>query len=248
MIRDQYKTVTSKGSFAILIPASRKEAIGEATFQIEVGKIQPVRAVTLQDLKKTAKGLKGAEGARFDALLALKGALEAGDKLALAKAKERLERAYQMRESESPLHVSSDPELDQEFAEAAAWSVGLSPEESVKHIEGLRPGPRARQNPSRLLSYEVSQSVDFPNAQIVLWLVNETFRPAIYCSDTKTALYIHTFFIAPGCGLGFRICPQCTEQFFQDRPNQDYCCPAHREAHRVARWREQKKGLTAQKG
>jgi hypothetical protein len=88
-------------------------------------------------------------------------------------------------------------------------------------------------------------------SEIVLWLVDGTFRPAIYCSDTKTALYIHTFFIASIGGLGWRICPysHCEKkQFFQDKPNQDYCCPAHREAHRVARWRdERKKKLAAEK-
>lgn len=72
-----------------------------------------------------------------------------------------------------------------------------------------------------------------------------------FCGHSKrgvirTALYIHTFFIAPTRGL--RICPYDGEQFFQDRPNQEYCTPAHREAHRVkrARWRKKIKELEAQ--
>jgi hypothetical protein len=83
--------------------------------------------------------------------------------------------------------------------------------------------------------------VGLMNAQIVLWWMDGEFRPAIYCKDIESALYIHTFFIAPIGGLGFRICPYDGDQFFQQRPNQDYCCPAHREAHRVARFRNEKK-------
>jgi hypothetical protein len=240
MERDQYKTVTSKESFAILIPASPEEAIGEATFEMELGSPRPVRAVTLQELKNAAMEMKGADAAHFFALLALRGALEAGDKLALDKAIERMEGAYRLREAENPRWTA--PEFDRQAGEVFAPLIGLPPEESLKYLDGLRPGPRAGENPSRLLSYEVSKAVGLLGAaQIVLWWVDRTFRPAIYCTDKKTALYIHTFFIVPTGGIGFRICPHCSEQFFQDRPNQDYCCPAHREAHRVARFRNEQK-------
>jgi len=244
MERDQYKTVTSRESFTILIPASPEEAIGEATFQMELGRPQPVRAVTLQEVKNAAREMKGATAAHFFALLALRGALESGDRMALDKAKERMEGAYRLREAE----ISRWP--DQQLSEFFAPSIGLSPEETLRYIDGLRCGPRASDNPSQLLSYEVSKAVRAPlqEAQIVLWWMRGSFRPAIYCNNMTTALYVHTFFVVPTGGIGFRICPHCSEQFFQDRPNQEYCCPAHREAHRVARWREQKKGLTARKG
>ncbi|MGO9325227.1 MAG: hypothetical protein ACLP07_11760 [Terracidiphilus sp.] len=240
MERVRYETVTRKESFAILIPASPEEASGEATFQMEFGGPQSVRAIRLQELKKTARELKGAAAAHFDALLALRGALETGDTLALAKAKERLERAYRLREAENP---PTDPESDRQLGEVFAPFVGLSAKESLRYLGGLRSGPKAGENPSRLFSYEVSQAVGalLQNAQIVLWWMDGAFRPAIYCPDPRTALYIHTFFIAPVSGLGFRICPYDGEQFFQDRPNQEYCCPAHREAHRVARFRNEKK-------
>lgn len=77
--------------------------------------------------------------------------------------------------------------------------------------------------------------------RIVCWYFKGAFRPAIYCPDLKSALYIHTFLLAPIGEVGFRTCPYDGEQFFQDRPNQEYCTPAHREAHRVARFRENKK-------
>jgi hypothetical protein len=181
--------------------------------------------------------MKGVAGQRFFALLALRGAMEAGDQLSLTNALKRLELTYRSRESE---HQGTSP-IDKELGELLATRIGLSPDESRKHLEGLRPGPKASKDPFRLFSYEISESVGFTNAQIVLWWMHGSFRPAIYCDDVETALYIHTFFIAPTGGTGFRICPHCTDQFFQDRPNQDYCRPEHREAHRVARWRNKKK-------
>jgi hypothetical protein len=220
--------------------------MGEATFQMELGAPQPVRAVTLPELKAAAKKLKGSAGEMFFALLALRDALESRDELALQKAKERLERAYALRESEAPAPFPADEDSRRLFASQIASLVGMSAEESLKHYEGLRPGPRAKADLHRLISYEVSQSVGgLMNAQIALWWWKGAFRPAIYCNNIETALYIHNFFIAPTGELGWRVCPYCTEQFFQDRTNQDYCVPAHREAHRVARWRN-KKTLTGE--
>ena len=225
--------------------------MGEATFDMEFGTPQHVRTVSLIELKASAVEMKGSEGDRFFALLSLRGALESEDELALEGAKGRLKRAFQLRGTESPRNVSTNPETDRHFAEMLAKYVGMAPVESLEYLEGLGPGPGADRDPARLLSYEISEEVGFPNARIALWYVNGSFRPAIYCADKKTALYIHTFFIAPAGGLGFRICPyvNCEKrEFFQDRPNQDYCCPAHRDAHRVARWREQKKVLATHMG
>jgi hypothetical protein len=249
--RDQYKTVTSKESFAILIPASEWEAEGEATFQMELGGPQHVRAATLKEMRKTAKELKGAIAAHFDALLAMRGALESRDELALSSAKDRLERAYGLWEAERPLRpLPEEEESRRQLGEALASVVGMSATESLKHFEGLGPGPQAKADIHRLLSYEVSSWLGRlqtpPN--IVLWWMNGSFRPAIYCGDTKTALYVHTFFIAPVGGLGFRICPYDGKQFFQGRPNQEYCCPAHREAHRVARFRDNRRRNHGERG
>ncbi len=131
--------------------------------------------------------------------------------------------------------------LDRQLGETFAPFTGLPPGRTAKYMSGFCSGPKAGENPSILLSYEISQRVSgLLHAEIVLWWVDGTFRPAIYCSSKIAALYIHTFFVAPVGGLGFRICPYDGEQFFQDRPNQEYCCPAHREAHRVARWRARK--------
>jgi hypothetical protein len=244
MKRVRYETVTSKESFALLIPSSVKEASGEATFAREYGAPVLVRAVSLEELRKMGAKIRGIDGELFWALLTLRGALEARDKLLLGKAEERLEKVYQKRESEHASRQSRKfDESRRKFGESIAPSVGLSPAESLKHWDGLRPGPKSKNDLYRLLSYEVSERVRL--IQTALWWANGDFRPAIYCMDVETALYIHTFLIAPTGGKGFRICPYCTDQFFQDQPNQDYCCPPHREAHRVARWRHEQKQKVA---
>lgn len=241
MKRDRYKTVTGKESFAILIQASSGQATGEATFLSEsmtgTASSVPVRPVTLKDVKETAAKLRGINGKQFDALLALRGALEARDELAIADARKRMESARESRERELKQLFKS-----QENDEAQQWAA---------LIESLGPDPKAKKNLYRLFSFEVSRTVGNLNAQIVLWWADKIgkFIPAIFCANIQAALYLHTFFIAPNSGPGFRICPYDGEQFFQDRSNQEYCCPAHREAHRVARWREQAKGIkTATRG
>jgi hypothetical protein len=255
MTRDWHKTVTSKDNFVLLVQAvPPQKSVGEATFSTEIGTPSPVHPVTLDELRSTAKKLRGSDSLEFLALLALRGALEAGDGLALANAKERLEDVYRRQQKERALLLPEDKESRKKFGEQLAPSIGLSPEESLKHYEGLRPGPRAMENPSRLFSWAVSNTIClWP--QLALWSVHGKFVPAIFCDGVnhdhamKIALFIHTFFLAPVGGLGFRICPYDGEQFFQDRPNQEYCKPAHREAHRVkrARWRKKEDGLAAQK-
>ncbi len=248
MKRNTDITVTGKESFAILVGTVPPETpMGEATFGIEIGPPIPVRPITLKDLKSAARKMNRVDGKEFSALLALRGALETGDKLELARTKERLEEVYLLRQREDAARPQLlDKESRRRLGEQLAPSIGLPAKESLKHFEGLRPGPIATENPTLLLSQEVSRIVAIW-AQIALWWVNGRFVPAIYCTGLnrdfamKIALYIHTFFIAPNGEIGFRVCPYCTEQFWQDRPNQAYCSISHREAHRVARWRNEKK-------
>lgn len=255
MNRDPYKTVTG---FALLVPASPSEAMGEATFASEVLGQVHVRAIRLEEIRATAKKLRGVEAARFDALLSLRDALESRDQLALDHAMERMQTFYRLKQEE--MQKTSDPNDPDDVGLGAIFSwrvgrfgfaqaLGLPLEETAKYMAGVRSGPKALENPTRLFSYVVSEAVGtFLEIDVVLWWINGVFQPAIYCQDSKTALYLHTFFIAPVGGLGFRICPYDGEQFFQDRPNQEYCCPAHREAHRVARFRDNKKRKAAESG
>jgi len=226
MSRDRYETVTQ---FALLIPTSESEAMGEA--MLESDSRQFVRAVTLVEIREAAKKLRGAEAGHFDALLSLRGALESGDQLASVRALERLEKAYLLQHADSRV------------MEHFARQKGLSVTEAIKSLYPWRTRTGAAENTQRVLACEVSWAVgsQLEMAKLVLWLAKGMLRPAIYCPDARTALYVHTFFLAPVAGVGFRICPYDGEQFFQDRPNQEYCCPAHREAHRVARFRDKQK-------
>jgi hypothetical protein len=231
--RDRNKTVTQQ-SFALLIPASHSESMGEATFEVKSGPPKFIRAIDIKELKKVAGQMRGAQAEHFFSLLSLRGALEARDELQLRNAKERLAKAVSTLESERQHRRESDAEREQRHRE---W---------VKHPLAffflLEQDFSVNEDAFRLFSHEVSRS-DWPrDARIVLWWNAGSFRPAIYCENAVAALYIHTFFISPVGGPGFRSCPYDGEQFFQGRPNQEYCCPAHREAHRVARWRAQKKG------
>lgn len=77
-------------------------------------------------------------------------------------------------------------------------------------------------------------------ARIVLWFSekNKTFLPGIFCPDWKTAVFVHSVFGR------IRSCPKCNTLFIPPKRDMLYCSPAHREAHRVARWRALKKGRT----
>jgi hypothetical protein len=219
MSRIRYKTVSN--NFALLVPANRQTAAGHATFLRDSVLPEPVlvRPVDSNEVKAAARSLGGDQGAEFDALLALRGALEKKDELAIGDAIAKMDEVvYSPRERDL---VNS------------GWS--------TEFLQSLRPEAKTLKAPARLLSFEISRIVGNLNSNIALWWNQGKFHPAIFCLDMKTALYVHTFFIVPTGGLGFRICPHCQFQFFQDRPNQYYCCPEHGAAHRVKRSRNNRK-------
>jgi hypothetical protein len=237
MLRNPCKTVTSKESFALLVQAvSSLEATGKASFVDGLGPAIHVRAVTLREIRQTAKTMEAQIRDHFYALLSLRDAIEARDEMAIANAKERVKR-IRLLDTEYKKLAMGREKTRRRYEKTFASVIELLPE--------LRPDTEAQEDPAWLLSYEVSRMMSL-NTQIVLWAVDGVFRPAIYCFDMKTALYLHTFFLAPSGGLGFRICPYDGELFFQKRTNQEYCIPAHREAHRVkrARWRKQNLGAS----
>lgn len=183
------------------------------------------------------KRLKGPKADHLFALVGLYNALESGDSFSLERAKKSLEKIRLSHEEQHPFQSSTDDPKRQEFAELMARYIDLPPEESLKHLEGRRPGPKALADPQRLLSYEVTRKIGFPNVQIALWWHKGWFVPAIYCKDLETAYYVHTFFIAPSGEIGWRVCPHCSSPFEQSRSDQDYCCNTHGDAYRMARMR-----------
>ena len=66
-------------------------------------------------------------------------------------------------------------------------------------------------------------------------------RPALYSEDRTAAAYIRYLLRIEG-EPGIARCPLCQSWFVQKRPDQIYDLPAHRERHRVIRWRAGKQG------
>jgi hypothetical protein len=88
----------------------------------------------------------------------------------------------------------------------------------------------------RLFATETTAALT--GVQLVLWQSGTRLMPALYCDNHVTAAYATAIF-----GRRWKVCPHisCGEWFIPTRAKQDFCCPAHREAHRVARWRKRHK-------
>ena len=93
-----------------------------------------------------------------------------------------------------------------------------------------------RKRYAALLNYCRLMADMFQSARLVIWFSEQERRllPALYCPDWKTAIFVMSF-----TGR-LRVCPRCSNIFIPSADNVDYCSPAHREAHRVARWRDRK--------
>jgi len=245
--RDRYNTVTARRGFALLIPASANEAMGEATFHGGSDARVLVRSIEFQELRKLVGGMKGAWAEHFSALLALRGALEAVDEVQLHNAKERLANAIHSLERKR-LRLSGFPGVSPEFAASNEQKDREWREHPLAFFFLTEPTSGVNEDAFVLFSHEVSRTDGLRRARIVLWWNDGRFVPAIYCDSSIAALYVHTFLIAPTGDIGYRVCPKCGSLFLQSRADQDYCAPAHREAHRVARWRAQQKQESAKAG
>jgi hypothetical protein len=243
MQRGMYDAVTDQFRLPVLIRATPEQQEGLSTFEPELLPPGPVRVFKNSELKDARKHLSVSEAQHFRAVVQLIQALKnPSDALALERAKDGFEQVYRAKRAE-PTDLS---ELGEEFANALAKFTGQSPKEAVETLERKRPGPRAAADPRWLLSYEVSEMLS-SSSRLVLWWTGEYFAPAIWCDDIKTAFYVRLLLSVVG-GVGLRICPHCGDVFFQDRSDQNYCSVAHREAHRVARWRAAKVFRSKKKG
>jgi hypothetical protein len=238
-----YDDVTEQFSLPILIRATAGQQEGVATFEPELGAPIPVRRFKDSDLKEAAKHMTEAEARHFHAVIALAHALQdPSDTIALRKANAAFDEAYRLRRVEP----NTFAKLGGDFAIALGRAIGVPPQEAAEIFDRKRPGPRAASDPRWMLSHAVSEGLGI-SSQLVLWWTGVRFTPAIWCHDMKAAFYVRALLSAVG-GKGLRICPHCGEPFVQKRPDQDYCSIAHREVHRVARWRlQQKHKLTGKK-
>jgi hypothetical protein len=242
MQRDRNKTVTQ---LVVLVPCQPEEQDGVATFLTELASPQPVRVVVDADFSAGTRQMKQAisamfdyEGERFKAVLGLVSALQTRDGLAIANARNSVMKALTMiREGDKKLGVMPAREDDLEFGRILISVFGLAPgqeKQAIARWNGYCLGPKAEKDHKWLLSQLVSNALD--SARLVLWWSGKRFQPAIYCPNPKTAIY--TFLLMKiAAGQGWGVCPYCGQFFIQKRSDQSYCTIAHREAHRVSRWR-----------
>lgn len=237
----------SNNAVTVLVPCELRGQQGLATFLAEFGDPQPVRAVTAADFRPKSKKHQEAVNAMWDyereqfiAVLALLKALQSRDDLAITSARERVRRAMELKQRADE-KSGAIPARDPEFEHCLISVFGLKPgqeQEALARWHGHRGGPKAERDERWLLSQLMSEALR--SVQVVLWWSGREFRPALYCSEIKAALYLFLLMKVAG-GQGWAVCPKCGDFFEQKRSNQDYCSIAHREAHRVARWRASQK-------
>jgi hypothetical protein len=252
MQRPHINTVTEK--FPVLIPCIPEEQDGLATFDPELSQPQPVRVLTDADLRSNRRfkemwsTMTDYEREEFSAVHELLEALRGKDK-AIARAREHVNRAFALkREGDKKLGITPAREDDMEYGRILLKVYGLQAgqeREAIQRWNGYRLGPRARTDDRWLLSQLLSSSLD--SVRLVFWWSGQEFRPALYCGHIKAAIYAFVFRkIVAGTGWG--VCPHCGQFFLQKRSDQTYCTIAHREAHRVARWRAAKAARSKKRG
>lgn len=125
---------------------------------------------------------------------------------------------------------------DNEATEKALLRLdGITDRAAKQIIKGIARSLDAERQ-ARLLADQLNR--ELRGVRFVLAFVEgrSTPVPAIYCPRRVQGLYVRMLFKIGGThGLG--VCPHCGEGFEMRRPDQQYCSIAHREAHRVARWR-----------
>jgi len=203
-----------------------------ATWLGDVGETYTyVRVVTQDDLAPVSKrnpirSVSQSDREFFLAVVAFIKGLEEKDRLAIVKARERVVLALGRKRGLDP----HSPDVRR-----AALEMGLKPGREAVAMELFTLGSGHIADVGWMFSSVVSGELD--SVRLVLWWFGKQFRPALYCPDLKSALFTLILMRIVG-GQGWGVCPQCGDFFVQKRADQTYCSVAHREAHRVARWRK----------
>src|ERR1700674_1144106 len=229
MQRPRNNTVTD---IPVLVPCDERDQEGLATWLSLVREHWThVRALNQADLDSKSKKsplrlVPESDKELFVAAVHLLQGLERKDRTAIAHARQRIVIALGRKQG-----------VDLDWAQGIGRALGLKPgrkaEAAAYELVTLDLGRNA--NVRLLLSGVVSDALD--SVRLVLWWSGSRFRPALFCSDPKSALF--TFILMRiVAGKGWGVCLHCGAFFVQKRSDQTYCTIAHREAHRVARWRE----------
>jgi hypothetical protein len=247
--RDRYKAVSTQ--IPLLIPCLPGEAGEPATFLPDLPASRSIRVRSLS-FEEAAKALhekprhEVAERRYYAGVVALLEAIQSGNR-------EAQELAFQ-RLNFPPSHEGQDVVQ----TTVAEW-LRNTPLSKIERFAAQEISDPARSlmlaairslrsvgEPHRFFCWQVTRTL-LERVRLVLWWDGERFLPALYCEDRTTAIYSRVLLKATR-GQGLATCLKCGEWFVQDRANQDYCSIAHREAHRVARWRSHQKQLTTRKG
>lgn len=244
--RDHIKAVTAP--VAILLPCGLGEGDGLATFQKQFAAPQSVKQVKRDDfvsragMGKVLATMSDDDREKFRAVADLTVALKRNDELAVARARAHVERAYALLEaSDQRIGIVPARESDLEFGRVLIRLFGLeagNERDAIRRWNGYAHDPKTEADYRWLLSQLMTEALS--SVQVVLWWNEKEFRPALYCPDSQSALYTILLTQIAG-GQGWGVCPFCGQPFIQKRPDQTYCTIEHREAHRVARWREKKR-------
>ena len=213
------------------MPASGAKGQGWATFVLMPGTSARVGALRSDDLSPAAlKRLGKEQKEHFLATIELMKALESKDLLALEKARQRFEKWYAQKST------PDDPSA-QKVGEAVAHVFGVTEREASDWFYGSGIVGHAKDDPAWLLSSEISDALR--EVRFVLWWTGRQFLPALYCPDVKTAFYTK-FLLGKLGGKGIGVCPYCGYPFVKNRSDQVFCSTAHRDIHRVDRWRRKR--------
>jgi hypothetical protein len=229
MQRPRNNTVTD---IPVLVPCNGRDHEGLATWLGDVRETWThVRVLSQADLDPSSKKsplrvVPKSDREIFLAIVALLKGLEKKDGIAITSARERIVIGLARRQNVG---------LDSDWVQRVARELGLKPGRQAKALELITLGPGQAVNIRWLFSGVVSDELD--PVRLVLWWSGSKFRPALYCPDLKCALF--TFVLMRiVAGRGWGVCLHCGAFFVQKRSDQTYCTIAHREAHRVARWRK----------
>jgi hypothetical protein len=212
MQRDRYNAVTD---LPILIPAQSGRVDGAASWEDRFGLFHPVRRLKHDDAKAILKSLDKDDLRRWKGLVTLRDAIQSPDALLT----EKLVQAYKplLRDIASRYVTELKLPVKREDVEAVARFLTHNRRDTATAIL------------SQLLTAELLR------AKLVVWRTPSGWLPAIYCDDSRTALFVYA-----AVSGQLAICPHCDSVFVKARPDQRYCKVSCREAHRVARWRKGK--------
>jgi predicted RNA-binding Zn ribbon-like protein len=236
--RGRLNAVTNR--IPILIGARKGESGLPAGFMPPIQPPPLVRVFGDSDLEHVMQALREDERAHFLSVVGLLEALRKKNphtlRQAVIKIKESL--AQRRKSVRTPRLNQADRKNVESLHRGLSVLYGLDPghEQEAKDIwDGVALSPREETDVRSLLSRQISNELH--GVQFVLWWTGRYFTPALYCPYLPSALYVQALLKVIGKTKAFAVCPRCGNLFIQERTDQKYCSIAHREAHRVARWR-----------